>query len=130
MPGFIYMPIRVLSKQIRSGKISPVELTKTFLDRLEKYGLGLNCIVTMTRDLALKQAKRAEREIKAGRYRGLLHGVPYGVKDLLATDGIPTTWGAEPFRKRIIDTDATVVVKLREAGAILFPGQRAGHERC
>jgi len=115
----IHIPISQLSKQIKSGKLSPVELAETFLDHLEKKGPRLNSVVTVTRSLALKQARKAEKEIDEGNYRGPLHGVPWGGKDLLATKGIPTTWGAEPFRNRVIDTDATAVTKLREAGAVL-----------
>ncbi len=115
----IHTPISQLSKQIKGGKVSPVELAETFLDRLEKKGPRLNSVVTVTRSLALKQARKAEKEIEEGNYRGPLHGVPWGGKDLLATKGIPTTWGAEPFRNRVIDTDATAITKLREAGAVL-----------
>jgi aspartyl-tRNA(Asn)/glutamyl-tRNA(Gln) amidotransferase subunit A len=115
----IYTPISELSKHISKGKVSPVELTEIFLNRLETIGLGLNAVVTVTRSLALKQARKAEKEIEEGNYRGSLHGVPWGAKDLLSTMGIPTTWGAEPFRERIINTDATTVKKLQEAGAIL-----------
>ena len=119
MKSPIHVTISKLSKQIKTGRISPVELTETFLNRLEIIGPRLNTVVTVTRPLALKQARHAEKEIKEGNYRGPLHGVPWGAKDLLSTRGIPTTWGAEPFRNRIIDTDATAVIKLREAGAIL-----------
>jgi len=119
MKSPLYTPISELSKHIRRGRVSPVELTETFLDRLETIGPRLNAVVTTTRSLALKQARKAEKEIEEGNYRGSLHGVPWGAKDLLSTKGVPTTWGAEPFRNRIIDTDATVVVKLRDAGAVL-----------
>jgi aspartyl-tRNA(Asn)/glutamyl-tRNA(Gln) amidotransferase subunit A len=119
MKSPIHTPISQLSKQIKSGKISPVQLTETFLNRLETTGPRLNAVVTITRSLALKQARKAEKEIEEGNHRGPLHGVPWGAKDLLSTKGIPTTWGAEPYRNRIIDTDATAVKRLREAGAIL-----------
>jgi aspartyl-tRNA(Asn)/glutamyl-tRNA(Gln) amidotransferase subunit A len=119
MKSLIHTPISQLSKQIKSGKISPVQLTETFLNRLETTGPRLNAVVTITRSLALKQARKAEKEIEEGNHRGPLHGVPWGAKDLLSTKGIPTTWGAEPYRNRIIDTDATAVKRLREAGAIL-----------
>lgn len=115
----LYMPIRQLSKHIRDGEISPVELTEFFLTRLEKLGPTFNAVVTVTRDRALNQARKAERQIKAGRYKGPLHGIPYGVKDLLATRGIPTTWGAAPFRNQVFDYDATAVKKLDEAGGVL-----------
>lgn len=115
----LYMPVRELSKHIREGKISPVELAEFFLGRLEKLGPDLNAVVTVTRERALSQARKAEKEIEAGLYRGPLHGIPYGAKDLLATKGIPTTWGAAPFRNQVFDRDATVIEKLNEAGAIL-----------
>ncbi|MCX6649408.1 MAG: amidase [Candidatus Bathyarchaeota archaeon] len=115
----IHTPISQLSKQLKNGKLSPVQLTETFLTRLETTGPRLNAIVTITRSLALKQARKAEKEITEGIYRGPLHGIPWGAKDLLSTKDIPTTWGAEPYRNRIIPTDATAVAKLREAGAIL-----------
>jgi aspartyl-tRNA(Asn)/glutamyl-tRNA(Gln) amidotransferase subunit A len=114
-----YTPIAQLAKQIKSGKVSPVELAEASLEQLETRGRRLNAVVTVTRSLALKQARKSEKEIEAGNYRGPLHGVPWGAKDLLSTKGIPTTWGAEPFRDRILDEDATAVVKLREAGAVL-----------
>ncbi len=90
-----------------------------YIARLKRYGPKLNCVVTLTEDLALKQAEEAEREIRRGKYRGPLHGIPWGAKDLFATKGILTTWGAEPFRNQIIDYDATVVERLRDAGAVL-----------
>jgi Asp-tRNA(Asn)/Glu-tRNA(Gln) amidotransferase A subunit family amidase len=108
-----------LAVLIRARKVSPVELTKMYLARLKKYGPKLNCVVTLTEELALSQAGEAEREIKAGKYRGPLHGIPWGAKDLFATKGIKTTWGAEPFRDQVIDYDATVVERLSAAGAVL-----------
>jgi Asp-tRNA(Asn)/Glu-tRNA(Gln) amidotransferase A subunit family amidase len=108
-----------LAELIRTRKVSPVDLTRMYLRRLKKYGPKLNCIVTLTEDLALAQAAEAEREIKAGKYRGPLHGIPWGAKDLFATKGIRTTWGAEPYRDQVIDYDATVIERLREAGAVL-----------
>ncbi len=108
-----------LAALIRARKVSPVELTKMYLARLKKYGPKLNCVVTLTEELALAQATEAEREIKAGKYRGPLHGIPWGAKDLFATKGIKTTWGAEPYRDQVIDYDATVVERLRDAGAVL-----------
>jgi Asp-tRNA(Asn)/Glu-tRNA(Gln) amidotransferase A subunit family amidase len=90
-----------------------------YLARLKKFGPKLNCVVTLTEDLALTQASDAEREIKAGKYRGPLHGIPWGAKDLFATKGIKTTWGAEPFRDQVIDYDSTVVERFRAAGAVL-----------
>jgi Asp-tRNA(Asn)/Glu-tRNA(Gln) amidotransferase A subunit family amidase len=108
-----------LAALIRARKVSPVELTKMYLARLKRYGPKLNCVVTLTEELALAQAAEAEREIKAGKYRGPLHGIPWGAKDLFATKGIKTTWGAEPYRDQVFDYDATVVERLRDAGAVL-----------
>ena len=116
----VFMPIRELSELIRTGQVSPMELTEIFLDRLENLGPRYNVVVTVTRERALRQASRAEGEIASGFYRGPLHGIPYGAKDLLATSGgIPTTWGAAPFRNQTFDYDATVIKKLEDAGAIL-----------
>jgi len=116
----VFMSIRSLGDLIRTRQVSPVDLTRVFLDRLQEIGPRLNAVVTLTRDQALKQARQSEEEISSGRYRGPLHGIPYGAKDLLATaGGIPTTWGAACFRDRCFDYDATVIRKLREAGAIL-----------
>src|SRR5262249_8870418 len=108
-----------LGELIRTRRLSPVELTRMYIARLKRYGPKLLCTVTLTEELALKQAEQAEGEIKRGKYRGPLHGIPWGAKDLFATKGIRTTWGAEPFRDQMIDTDATVVERLREAGAVL-----------
>jgi aspartyl-tRNA(Asn)/glutamyl-tRNA(Gln) amidotransferase subunit A len=115
----LYASIREQAKLVRDQKLSPVALTEAYLDRLEKLGPKLGAVVTITQDLARKEAAQAEKEIKDGKYKGPLHGIPYGVKDLLATDGIPTTWGAEPYKDQVFDYDATVVKKLREAGAVL-----------
>ena len=90
-----------------------------YLERLKKHGPALNCVVTLTEELALAQAAQADKEIRAGRYRGPLHGIPWGAKDLFATKGIPTTWGAAPFQNQVFDYDATVVERLRDAGAVL-----------
>ena len=108
-----------LAELIRSRQVAPVELTKMYLARLKRYSPKLLNVVSLTEDLALAQAEQAEREIKRGKYRGPLHGIPCGVKDLFATKGIKTTWGAEPYRDQMIDYDATVVERLREAGAVL-----------
>ena len=117
---FLFMPIRQLSELIRSKQVSPVELTSTCLDRLETLGPQYNAVVTVTRERAMQQARQAEREIAAGHYRGPLHGIPYGAKDLLATaGGIPTTWGAAPFRQQTFPYDATVIRKLEASGAVL-----------
>ncbi|WZP00491.1 amidase [Isosphaeraceae bacterium EP7] len=114
-----FAPLPALGATLRGGAISSVELTAFFLDRLEKHGPKYNCVSTLTRDLAMGQAKQADADLKAGKDRGPLHGIPYGAKDLLATRGIPTTWGAAPYKGRVIDRDATVVRLLREAGAVL-----------
>ena len=114
-----FAPLTQLAELVRTRKVSPVELTKMYLARLKKFGPKLNCVVTLTEDLALAQAAEAEREIKAGKYRGPLHGIPWGAKDLFATKGIRTTWGAEPYRDQVIDYDSTVVERLRDAGAVL-----------
>ena len=108
-----------LAELIRTRKISSTELTKMYLDRLKKYGTKLLCVVTLTEELALKQAAAADAEIKRGKYRGPLHGIPWGAKDLFATKGIKTTWGAEPYRDQVIDYDSTVVERLDAAGAVL-----------
>jgi aspartyl-tRNA(Asn)/glutamyl-tRNA(Gln) amidotransferase subunit A len=119
-PEVLFKPIRVLSDLVRTRQVSPVELAETFLHRLETLGPEYNAVVTITRDRALAQAQQAERDIAAGRYRGPLHGIPYGAKDLLATsDGIPTTWGAAPFRHQVLTYDASVIRKLEDAGAVL-----------
>jgi Asp-tRNA(Asn)/Glu-tRNA(Gln) amidotransferase A subunit family amidase len=114
-----FATVTQLAELVRTRKVSPVELTKMYLGRLKRYGPKLNCVVTLTEELALAQATAAESEIKRGKYRGPLHGIPWGAKDLFATKGIPTTWGAEPYRNQVIDYDATVVERLREAGAVL-----------
>jgi len=114
-----FLSVADLSKRIKGRQLSPVALAEGYLDRLERIGPKLGAVVTVTRDLAMREAKAAEAEIAAGKWRGPLHGIPYGAKDLLATKGIPTTWGAQPFRDQVFDFDATVVTKLREAGAVL-----------
>ncbi|MFM9966527.1 MAG: amidase [Planctomycetaceae bacterium] len=108
-----------LGRRLCSREFSSVELTQFFLDRLERLGPKLNAVVTVTRQRALAEAQQADMEIRTGRYRGSLHGIPYGAKDLLATKGIPTTWGAAPFIGQVFDEDAAVIQKLRDAGAIL-----------
>src|SRR3954447_15566127 len=108
-----------LAELIRTRRITSTELTKMYLERLKKFGPKLLCVVTLTEDLALKQAAAADAEIKRGKYRGPLHGIPWGAKDLFATKGIKTTWGAEPYRDQVIDYDSTVVERLDEAGAVL-----------
>jgi len=114
-----YAPVAWLSEWVRTGKISSVRLTEIYLKRLEKYGPQLHCVITLTRDHAMKQAKQADAEIAAGKYRGPLHGIPWGAKDLLDTAGIATTYGAEPYRDRVPVEDATVTARLNDAGAVL-----------
>jgi aspartyl-tRNA(Asn)/glutamyl-tRNA(Gln) amidotransferase subunit A len=116
----LYAPVTELAAQIRTRRLSPVELTESYLQRLETTGKRLNAVAFVMRETALREAREAEAEIKRGRYRGPLHGIPYGVKDLIATREAPTTWGATPYRGQRFDYDATVVTRLREAGAVLL----------
>jgi Asp-tRNA(Asn)/Glu-tRNA(Gln) amidotransferase A subunit family amidase len=114
-----YAPVWKLSRWIESRKLSSERLTHLYLDRIAKYDPQLRCVITLTPELALRQAKRADQEIAAGRYRGPLHGIPWGAKDLLDTADIRTTYGAEPFRDRVPSKDATVVQRLHAAGAVM-----------
>lgn len=114
-----FLPVTSLAVLVETKRITSTELTKIYLDRLKKYDPVLHCVVTLTEDLALQQAAAADAEIKAGKYRGPLHGIPWGAKDLLATKGIKTTWGATPYKDQVIDMDATVVERLNAAGAVL-----------
>src|SRR4051812_4411494 len=109
-----------LAPQIKSGKLSPVALTKAYLERIEALDPKVNCFITVTKNLAMEEAAKAEQEIKAKRYRGPLHGIPYAVKDLMSTKGIRTTWGSRLFVNQVPDHDAAVVEKLREAGGVLL----------
>jgi len=114
-----FLPVIDLQERLKKKEISSVELTKLYLARLEKHGGPLLNVVTLLSDVALSQAKRADEERARGRVRGTLHGIPYGVKDLLAYPGYPTTFGAEPFEKQMLEETATVISKLEEAGAVL-----------
>jgi Asp-tRNA(Asn)/Glu-tRNA(Gln) amidotransferase A subunit family amidase len=114
-----FAPVTALSRWIESKALTSERLTRLYLDRLRRFDPQLKCVITLTPDLALEQAKRADAEIAAGKYRGPLHGIPFGVKDLLDTKGILTTWGAEPYRDRVPDADAFVVKRLHDAGAVL-----------
>src|ERR1700722_16295754 len=114
-----FAPVNKLSRWIELKKLTSVRLTEIYLARLEKFDPQLHCVITLTKESALKQAKKADSEIAAGKYRGPLHGIPFGLKDLLDTAGIPTTYGAEPFRNRIPENDAAVVKRLYAAGAVL-----------
>ncbi len=119
LENLAFLPVTHLSKLIRLKKVSSTELTKMYLSRLKKYDSKLHCIVTLTEELALKQAKRADEEIAKGIYRSPLHGIPCGVKDLFSTKGIKTTWGAAAYKDQLIDEDATVIERLENAGAVL-----------
>jgi Asp-tRNA(Asn)/Glu-tRNA(Gln) amidotransferase A subunit family amidase len=109
-----------LASLIKNKKISSVELTRFFIDRLKKFGDTLQCVISLTEDIAMEQAAQADKEIAAGHYRGPLHGVPYGLKDLFAVKGTKTTWGAAPYKNQMIDEDAYVYTKLKDAGAVLI----------
>lgn len=114
-----FSSIRQLGKLLRDRKISSVELTKSYLERLRRYDPLLKCVVTFMDDLALKQAERADRELRAGNDRGLLHGIPWGIKDICSYPGYPTTWGLSQYRNRVIDVKAAVAERLENAGAVL-----------
>ena len=114
-----FYSISELASLIKTRQISSEKLTRFYLDRLRKYGPRLECVVTLTENLALQQARRADAEMAAGKYRGPLHGIPYGAKDLLAVKGLPTTWGSAPYTNQVFDFDATVIKRLEAAGAVL-----------
>ena len=114
-----FLPVSKLSSLIKNRLITSVELTKIYLQRIKKYNSLLNCVVTVTEDLALKQAKKADQEIAAGKYRGPLHGIPWGAKDLVAVPGYPTTWGAPQYKEQELEFKATVAQRLEDAGAVL-----------
>jgi Asp-tRNA(Asn)/Glu-tRNA(Gln) amidotransferase A subunit family amidase len=114
-----FRPVTELAELVRLKRITSVELTQMYLARLKKYDPVLHCVITLTEDRALKQAQAADAEIRRGKYRGPLHGIPWGAKDLLAVRGYKTTWGAGPYKDQTIDTDATVVQRLDAAGAVL-----------
>lgn len=128
-----FRPIAHLAQLIKTRQVKSVELTEMFMARLKRYNPKLNCVVTFTDDLAMKQARQADQEIAAGRYRGALHGIPWGCKDIIAVPGYRTTWGSDAFKDQIIDTEATVVRLLREAGAVLIAklatGELAGGDQ-
>jgi hypothetical protein len=114
-----FAPVTKLSRWIETRKLSSERLTQIYLKRIEQFDPKLHCVITLTRELALDQAKKSDQEIASGKYRGPLHGIPFGLKDLLDTAGIPTTYGAEPFRNRVPAEDAAVVKRLYNAGAVL-----------
>lgn len=115
-----FSSVAELSVWIRTRQITSVELTRFFLERLERYSDTLQCLVTLTPGVALEQARQADDEISRGLYRGPLHGIPYGIKDLFSCPGYPTSWGAMPFKEQVIDNKATVIRKLEEAGAVML----------
>jgi Asp-tRNA(Asn)/Glu-tRNA(Gln) amidotransferase A subunit family amidase len=114
-----FAPVTRLSRWIETRKLTSDRLTRIYLDRLQRFDPKLRCVITLTRDHALTRAKSADAEIAGGKYRGPLHGIPYGVKDLLDTANIATTYGAEPFRNRVPTADSAVVARLNDAGAVL-----------
>jgi Asp-tRNA(Asn)/Glu-tRNA(Gln) amidotransferase A subunit family amidase len=115
-----FAPVAILANLLRRKKLTSRELTRMYLDRLKKHSPVLLCTITLTESLALEQAACADAEIRQGKYKGPLHGIPYGAKDLFATKGIKTTWGAEPFQEQLLDFNATVIDKLEKAGAVLL----------
>lgn len=115
-----FSSVSELAYLIKNQKVTSEKLTKMYIDRLKKYGPKLECVITITEKLALKQAKQADEEIAKGKYRGQLHGIPFGVKDLLSAKGYKTTWGSVPFKEQVLDEDATVVKRLEDAGAVLI----------
>ncbi len=115
-----FLPVTHLAKLIEKREVKSIDLTKLYLERLKKYDPVLHCVVTLTEELALKQAAKADEEIKAGNYRGPLHGIPWGAKDLLYVKGYKTTFGASPFKDQVVDMDASVYTKLTETGAVLM----------
>jgi len=121
-----FLPVTHLAKLVETRQVKPSDLTELYISRLTQYDPTLHCVVTLTSELAREQARQADAEIAAGRYRGPLHGIPFGLKDLFAVRGTKTTWGASPYKDQIIDTDATVYTRLRGAGAILVAKLSSG----
>lgn len=124
--GIAFLTVADLSLLIRTGKLTSTRLTKIYLTRLKKYNDTLHAVITITEELAIKQAEKADEEIKLGIYRGPLHGIPYGIKDLFAVPGYKTTWGAEPYKEQMLDEKAIVVKKLENAGAVLVAKLSSG----
>ena len=114
-----FYSIEQLASLIKNKKISSLALTQFFIERIKKWGDTLQCVISIQEDMAYEQAKKADTELAQGKYRGLLHGIPYGLKDLFAVKGTKTTWGAAPYQNQVIDEDAFVYIKLKEAGAVL-----------
>src|SRR6266481_5237230 len=121
----LFLPASELAKRIQSKALSPVDLTKAYLDRSEKLGSKLNAYARLTPEIALAEADAAEKEIKRGHYRGPLHGIPYAAKDLLSVKGLPTTWGAKPYENQVFDYDATVIEHLRRVGVAAGRGKKS-----
>ncbi|HSD31160.1 MAG TPA: amidase [Gemmatimonadales bacterium] len=121
-----FWPVTHLAELLRTRAVTSVELTTMYLGRLRRFDPQLHAVVTLTDSLALSQARAADREIAAGHYRGILHGIPYGVKDLYAVPGYPTTWGAAPYRDQVLNTTATAVRRLDQAGAVLVAKLTSG----
>jgi len=121
-----FLPVTHLARLVKTRQVKPSELTELYLARLARHDPALHCVVSLTPDLARAQAKQADAEIAAGKYRGPLHGIPFGLKDLFAVRGTKTTWGASPYKDQIIDVDSTVYVRLRDAGAILLAKLSSG----
>jgi len=115
-----FLTVPELSSLLKNRKVTSVELTELYLDRLRKYDPVLECVVTLTEERARRQARAADAEMDSGNWRGPLHGVPWGAKDLLSVSGYPTTWGAMPYKDQVLDTDAEVVQRLDDAGAVLI----------
>ena len=122
----VFYTIRQLSYLIHNQDITSVQLTELFIKRIKKYDDQLNSVITLTEELAMSQAQKADEEIKSGKIRSLLHGIPYGVKDLMAVQGYPTTWGAKPYENQVLDYTAQVVQQLEEAGAVLIAKLTSG----
>ena len=115
-----FLPLTHLARLVETRQVKPSELTALYLARLKRYDPTVHCVVSYTEELARRQARQADEEIAAGTYRGPLHGIPWGAKDLLAVRGTRTTWGASPYANQVIDADATVYRRLTDAGAILI----------
>src|SRR5437879_7906391 len=122
MPGeeLFYLTVSELARRIESKNLSPVELAQAYLDLSEKLGARFNAYARLTPEIALTQAKAAEKEIQRGHYRGPLHGIPYAVKDLISVKGLPTTWGAKPYANQIFNYNATVIEHLNRVGAVMI----------
>ena len=114
-----FYSIEQLASLIKNKKISSLELTRFFIERIKKWGDTLQCVISIQEEIAYQQAKKADEEIAKGQYKGLLHGIPYGLKDLFAVKGTKTTWGAAPYQNQVIEEDAYVYTRLKEAGAVL-----------